>query len=269
MTRLDPRRFPWTIPHLLLFSALLAIIYYLVLRWNASGAPRSASTALAQTGALACAFLLPALVVLRLKGRRALELWVPPAELGRDIAAGLVLGMLLAAMNGIAIKLSVVSSVPAPTGALEQIVRESRGLGDVTLVLIGVGFVAPVAEEVFFRGVAYPTLRKVLPALPGMLVTAALFGAAHLDNLRAQTFLLGLVAAILVEYTGSIVPAACAHIGVNCSFVLFLANGAVLAHAVPLWSLVVAFAALNVLLFLLGKPLFGPPDEKRTDPGTT
>jgi membrane protease YdiL (CAAX protease family) len=190
-----------------------------------------------------------------------MALWVPPPQLGRDIAAGLVLGMLLAAMNGIAIVLSVGSRYAAQRSPLEYILVQTGGLGNVSLVLLGIGIVSPLAEEILFRGVLYPTLRKRLPALPSMVISAAAFSAAHLHHLRAQTFLLGLVSAILVEYTGSVVPAVLAHIGVNASFVLFLANGAVLARSAPLWALIVAFAMLNVLLFLLGKPLFGPLED--------
>jgi membrane protease YdiL (CAAX protease family) len=257
VTRLDPKRYPWHFPHLLLFAAIATVSYVLVARY-APLMGRSSLHAFAQTLILAFAFVLPPVAVARIKRKRVMALWVPHPQLGRDIAAGLVLGMLLAAMNGIAIVLSVGSQYAAQRSPLEYVTVQTGGLGNVSLMLLGVGIVSPLAEELLFRGVLYPTLRKRLPALPSMLLSAAAFSAAHLHHLRAQTFLLGLVSAILVEYTGSVVPAVLAHIGVNASFVLFLANGAVLARSVPLWALIVGFAMLNVLLFLLGKPLFGP-----------
>jgi membrane protease YdiL (CAAX protease family) len=247
--------------HALLFCILAIATYVLVLRLHCLDGNRSTASALIQTLVLAVAFVAPLYLVMRLKGWTGLSLWVPAEGLARDTAAGLVLGMLLASMNGIAIVLAVGSGNSVPTDTLDGVVVKASGLADVSMAFVGIGFIAPVAEEMFFRGMLYPTLRKSLPALPSMLITSAVFGAAHLNGMRTQTFLLGLVAAILVEYTGSLVPAVLAHIGVNTSFVLFLANGSMLARTTPLWALVAAFAALNVLLFLLGKPLFGPPDE--------
>ena len=75
-----------------------------------------------------------------------------------------------------------------------------------------------------------------------------------------------IVAALLVEFTGSLVPAILAHMGVNIGFVLFLANGGLLANKVPTWAVWAACGVMNVLFFVLGQPLFGeaaadPPDS--------
>jgi membrane protease YdiL (CAAX protease family) len=218
-----------------------------------------------QTGTLALAFCVPPLVLLRLRRSRALGVWVPPQNLGRDLAAGLVLGLLLAVMNGLALRIGMGREELAPTGQLDSVVFAASGLRDVGVLLLALGIVAPIAEEIFFRGVLYPAIRKRLPAAPAIVLTAAVFGAAHLDSMRTHAFLLGLVAAILVEYTGSLVPAVLAHMGVNTAFVLFLANGGTLASAAPLWAMVVAFVVLNVLLFALGRALFGPEEPNTTE----
>ena len=269
VTRLDPKRYPWRLSHIGLFAVISAGAYLLIAR-HSPLMGRSSLNAFSQSLLLALAFVVPPLAVAWIKRTRVMPLWVPHPQLGRDIAAGLVLGMLLAAMNGITIVMSEGFQYTAHRNPLEFIVVQTSGLGNVSLVLLGVGIVSPIAEELLFRGVLYPALRRHLPAIPSILISAAAFSAAHLRHLRAVTFLMGLLPAILVEYTGSVVPAVLAHIGVNASFVLFLANGAVLGRTAPMWALIAAFVVLNILLFLLGKPLFGQPEDdepsaKRTD----
>lgn len=269
--RLAPRRFPWTGANVLGCSALVAATYLVLILWPPFGSLDSPLSALVWTGILAVAFVVPPLMVLlvRARARRgvtdaprtgAFALWTPTDRWPRDVVAGIVLGLLLAFMNGIRIKLDLSDAgTPPPTG-FARLAWDSQSMGEVSILLLAVGLVAPVAEEVFFRGVLYPGLRKRLPAVPSVLLSSAAFGAAHFESMRLHAFLLGLVAAILVEYTGSLVPAILAHAGVNMGFVLFLANGGVLARTVPFGGVVGGFVALNFLLFLLGQPLFGKPE---------
>ncbi len=262
MPKIDPRRFPWTALDVSV-AAGLAVGAYCAILWLQLPAPGdSALRALSRVGILAAAFTLPAVVILRLRGASALRLWMPPRDLGRDIAAGLVLMLLMATLNGMHILYAVRDLGAGPKGPLEGVVWESAGLWNVGLLLLGIGVVVPVAEEIFFRGVLYTAMRKRLPAAPSILISSAVFGIWHFEHLHLQlhAFLVGVIAAIFVEYTGSLVPAALAHMGVNITFVLFLANRGVLRELAPFWALLCAFVILNVLLFLLGKPLFSPEE---------
>lgn len=78
--------------------------------------------------------------------------------------------------------------------------------------------VAPLCEEVVFRGYIYPTLKKFNGAWVGALVSALVFSAAH-GSLSAllPLFIFGLVLVFLYEWTGSIWAPIAAH---------FLFNGA-------------------------------------------
>lgn len=269
--RLAPHRFPWTGANVLCCSAVVAATYLVLMLWRPLGALGSPLSALVWTGILAAAFVVPPLLVLLARALTTrgvtdaprtgpLALWTPTDRWPRDVVAGIVLGLLLAFMNGIRIKLDLSDAGGLPPTGFAGLAWRSRSMGEVFILLLAVGLVAPVAEEVFFRGVLYPGLRKRLPTVPSVLLSSAAFGAAHFESMRLHAFLLGLVAAILVEYTGSLVPAILAHAGVNMGFVLFLANGGVLARTVPLGGVVGGFVALNVLLFLLGQPLFGKPE---------
>lgn len=65
--------------------------------------------------------------------------------------------------------------------------------------------VAPVAEELLFRGYLYGKLRQWLPTWLVIILTAGLFGLAHgAWNVGIDTFALGLVLASLRAYTGNI-----------------------------------------------------------------
>jgi len=84
----------------------------------------------------------------------------------------------------------------------------------VALVLL-VGVVVPIGEEIFFRGLTYGALRRrfnrPLAALPSALV----FAAAHREPTGIlPIMLLGIVLAYAYDYTGSLVPGMIAH-GVN------------------------------------------------------
>ncbi len=256
MPKFDAKQFPLSGVDVLISSAVAGGVYLLLSKLAPFRPLDSPGAVFGQTGVLALAFCVPPIVLLRLRRRRALRVWVPPRDLGRDLAAGLVLGLLLAVMNGLALRIGTSHEDLAPSGWLDGVVFGSSGFRDVAVLLLALGLVSPVAEEIFFRGVLYPAIRKRLPAAPAIVLTSAVFSAAHYDSMRMHAFLLGLVAAILVEYTGSLVPAVLAHMGVNAAFVLFLANGGMLTLAAPVWAMVAFFVILNVLLFALGKTLF-------------
>ena len=73
-------------------------------------------------------------------------------------------------------------------------------LAFITLVII-----APVAEEVLFRGYLYGKLRRAVPLWAAILATSALFAAVHGQwNVAVDTFILSVFMCGLREITGSI-----------------------------------------------------------------
>jgi uncharacterized protein len=82
-----------------------------------------------------------------------------------------------------------------------------------TLTFLSLVVLPPLAEEILVRGFLYSTLKKALPLLGAVLVTSALFAAAHLPEGGAagplyiaalDTFILSLVLIYLREKTGSL-----------------------------------------------------------------
>lgn len=85
--------------------------------------------------------------------------------------------------------------------------------------------VAPIAEEIFFRGYLYGKLRAHVPVYAAMLVVAVLFAAAHGQwNVAVDTFVLSLVLTGLRELTGSIWAGILVHMLKNgvAYYVLFV-----------------------------------------------
>jgi membrane protease YdiL (CAAX protease family) len=72
--------------------------------------------------------------------------------------------------------------------------------------------VAPLVEEIFFRGILYPTLRQKWGVVPGVLLTATVFALLHF---HPPTFLplfaLAVFLCLAFEYTGSLPACILAH----------------------------------------------------------
>ena len=76
--------------------------------------------------------------------------------------------------------------------------------------------VAPIAEEIFFRGFFFGGLRSRMGFVPAAAISGAFFGAVHLSagNLAVAGQLagLGFLLAWLYEETDSLVPPICVHL---------------------------------------------------------
>lgn len=65
--------------------------------------------------------------------------------------------------------------------------------------------IAPVSEEILFRGFLYPVLKSHLPVGVAWVLTAGIFAAIHFHPMTfPQLFVLGLVLAAAYEITGSL-----------------------------------------------------------------
>ena len=72
------------------------------------------------------------------------------------------------------------------------------------LALITASVAAPFVEEIFFRGVLFGWLRTRWGAVPGVILSAALFSGAHaIPLILASIFVVGLTLAIVYEKTKS------------------------------------------------------------------
>jgi membrane protease YdiL (CAAX protease family) len=105
------------------------------------------------------------------------------------------------------------------------------GYSQYLLAFITLVIVAPIAEEVLFRGYLYGKLRKHAPIWLGALITSALFAVAHGQwNVAVDTFALSLVMCSLREITGSIWAGTLLHMMKNgLAFYFLFINPSVLS----------------------------------------
>jgi len=91
----------------------------------------------------------------------------------------------------------------------------------ICVMLLLAGVVAPAAEETIFRGYIYAVLKRNIGALGAALLSAALFGAMHM-NLAAlpALFVLALCLTLAYEATGSLLVNIFMHAFFNLSMLL-------------------------------------------------
>ena len=91
------------------------------------------------------------------------------------------------------------------------------------IVLLSVGIVAPIAEEVLFRGVFYSWFRGVMGVPVAVVINGAAFGLIHTGyplELMFLVALMGSIFAISYELTGSLWVPVMLHVAQNSAVVI-------------------------------------------------
>lgn len=123
-----------------------------------------------------------------------------------------------------AVVVAVIAGFPADqvqdTGFKAFGSRLDNMLAFVTLVVL-----APIAEEVLFRGYLYGKLKRYVPGIIAAIATSLLFAAVHLQwNVAVDVFVLSLVLCGLRSLTGSIWAGVLVHMIKNALayYILFI-----------------------------------------------
>lgn len=131
---------------------------------------------------------------------------------------------------------------------------------NLALVVVIVAVLAPLGEELLFRGYVFPALRNALGFLPAAIITGLIFGAVHIGSspigyaLPLAFFGFGLCA--LYQWTGSLYPCIALH-ALNNAFALGIDQG----WGWEIAPVMVGAAAVSVgLAALIGRAL-----ERRSD----
>lgn len=106
----------------------------------------------------------------------------------------------------------------------KELASGAQSLWSWALFAVLVGLVAPVVEELFFRGLMLRSLSKRgMGQLAAILISAAIFAGLHFELLQLPgLFVFGLVLASLTVLTGRLGPSIFAHIGFNSTTVIVL-----------------------------------------------
>jgi len=103
--------------------------------------------------------------------------------------------------------------------------RQLNGQYEYILAFVTLVVIAPVAEEILFRGYLYGKLKKFVPIWVAILATSILFGSIHgAWNLAIDTFALSIVLCLLRESTGNIWASILLHMTKNgiAFYILFI-----------------------------------------------
>jgi uncharacterized protein len=113
--------------------------------------------------------------------------------------------------------------LPLDNPQIEFLIPEGFGwLSAAGMLLLG-GVTAPFAEELLFRGVLYPLLRNRWGLWPGVLVSSLIFAVVHGDiAVGVSAFVLGIILALVYEYSRSLWSAVLVHVLNNGLKILLL-----------------------------------------------
>lgn len=135
----------------------------------------------------------------------------------------IILGALVAL--SIIVTLLGISS-PAASGDEKGGTKLLNFMGSFGLTFVLTVVLAPIVEEVIFRGVLLGAIAKRFGVIAGILVSSLLFTLVHLDPLQMlSAFPLGVYLAIMYYKTGSIYPGIILHASWNL-FILLIAQSA-------------------------------------------
>lgn len=143
---------------------------------------------------------------------------VPRRAIGLAFVSGFALQFPMAELGN-----QILRVWPAPPGAEEQLLRllEIHDPVDALRVLIMFVIIAPVGEELLFRGLLQPGLARSHGPKRAVVVTALLFGMSHMQPAAAViSTLAGVIFGVAMLRSGSTLATIALHAGFNSAPVL-------------------------------------------------
>ncbi|MCJ7660966.1 MAG: CPBP family intramembrane metalloprotease [Anaerolineales bacterium] len=130
------------------------------------------------------------------------------------LVATILISIIVIPLSGlITILVMLALGLPLENPQLEFLIPDDFSwMSGVGIFILG-GIIVPIAEEVFFRGVLYKWLRERWGVFIGISVSSFIFGLVHIDiAIAATAFMLGIILALVYEYSNSLWTAILIHI---------------------------------------------------------
>jgi membrane protease YdiL (CAAX protease family) len=138
------------------------------------------------------------LLYLKLRGRLTWRLWGPVRPKGVHVLWGLLAGVfgVLVIQLGVGLILTLLGETDPPQQSVVEGLSEG---GTATILIIVLAVVlAPIIEEVFFRGVWFQGLRRSVGLWPAAIITSLGFGVVHVEVIETVAIPAVLVAVVLL-----------------------------------------------------------------------
>jgi membrane protease YdiL (CAAX protease family) len=152
---------------------------------------------------------------------------VPPRLSLYWLATGFSLSLVLIPLRGVT-ALAVQTALGENLNALDERLGVLAPGGftwpTFLITLVGAGILAPVAEELFFRGALYPWFRRRFGVTVGVLASSLLFSLGHIDTagVAASAFVLGAANALVYERSKTLWAPIVMHMTTNVLAVLII-----------------------------------------------
>jgi uncharacterized protein len=187
------------------------------------------------------------LLYLRSKGRLNWRLWGPIRPSWSHVGWGLLVG--IGGFLTIQVTLGILLTLLGDTDQPQQELLTVVGADTLTtlLVVLAAVVLAPIGEEIFFRGILFQALRRRVGLWPAAVISSVPFGAVHVEVIGVEALPAILVAVVLL----------CLAVLPRFPVVVRIGLGAVglaaLAFAVALggWGAVLLPSGLALLGFVL------------------
>ncbi len=130
------------------------------------------------------------------------------------------------AFVGVVVQLVVIPLVYIPLSSMidaeevgdaaEELIETAATPVDIGLLFLMIVIIAPIVEELFFRGTVLPAIMDRLGVWPAIVISSVWFAASHLQAIQFPGLLVvGLVLAYCRIRTRSLVPAIALHMAFN------------------------------------------------------
>lgn len=142
-------------------------------------------------------------------------------------------------------------------GAMSQSYQEMQKIfysPSITMQLLVFGIIAPICEELIYRGLVYNRLREKNSFLKASLLASLIFGAVHGNGVQMlYGFVMGLLFSFLLEKFGTLVAPIFAHVLMNVMSITLTEVGiynVLIKNEVLLMVTSVLVAGLGAMFFL-------------------
>jgi membrane protease YdiL (CAAX protease family) len=213
--------------------------------------------------------LLPPLLLARLRGWSLEEVFKFRGTSAKNYFLSVLAGVSLWAFASYFANMTrlFLDSTFGPVNLTEGINSLESSLYQIVLFLVGTVVLAPICEEIFFRGFVQAAYGRYSPKY-GYVITAVLFGAYHILNGLSDVLpamILGAAMGYLVYVTGSLAASMLFHATANLSAVLSgLFKGSISPYPAG-WVHLGAAAALFLAVLTLSQ-VEGEPEPEQKEP---
>ena len=133
----------------------------------------------------------------------------------------LALVLILAINFSYVMLMTKVFNISPPESKIEELVN-NKNISSIMLLVV-VSLIAPICEEIYFRGFLFQGVKKSWGVFAGIFISSILFAAAHLDLYNFLPLLaIGWILAYIFHKTKSLIPVIFLHAIYNLLMILVL-----------------------------------------------